>query len=118
MLVCITNARPNSVPDKIVVCIQELRTPAGSGSSRQVLAKLLKEHWAISSSVALKKALQKGIDTGKLLKDKAAFKVADDNPHGCSQQELNLKPCEAWHCVHAPTGVVRELLNAGANMDA
>eukprot|EP00937_MAST-01D_sp_MAST-1D-sp2_P002938 g2938.t1 len=66
--------QPKTVLDKCVAAILELRSP--TGSSRQAIAKLLKSRWGADNAVALRKALQKGVASGKLLQEKASFKVA------------------------------------------
>ena len=62
--------------DKVLAAIRELRCPSGQGASRQAIAKLLKERWAVDNAASIKKALQKGVDSGRLLREKASHKVA------------------------------------------
>ena len=78
-------APPKTVLAKVMVAIRELRAP--SGSSRQAIAKLLKERWAVDNTVALRKALKKGVESGKLVQDKASFKVAGDTAYEAPADE-------------------------------
>ena len=76
---------PKTVLDKVIAAIRELRSPGGS--SRQAIAKLLKQRWAVDNTVALRKALKKGVDGGKLLQEKASFKVAGDGDYEAPADE-------------------------------
>ena len=46
---------PKTVLDKVLAAIRELRCPSGQGASRQAIAKLLKERWAVDNAASIKK---------------------------------------------------------------
>ena len=117
-----TPRAPKTVLDKALAAIRELRLPSGVGASRQAIAKLLKERWSVGNAVSLRKALQKGVDTGNLVQEKASFKIVGENPRGGSQEELDAALCQACgfgsHSDPQQVNHVREILEAGANANA
>ena len=80
---------PKTVLDKVVVAIRELRSP--SGSSRQAIAKLLKARWGVDNTVALRKALKEGTEKGKLIQEKASFKVAGETYEAPADEKVEAK---------------------------
>ena len=77
-----------TVLDKVIMAIRELRSPAGS--SRQAIAKFLKARWDVSNTVALRKALKKGVDTGKLVQERSSFKVTGETYEAPADQQVQM----------------------------
>ena len=69
-----TAAGCKSYFDKVVFAIRDLKDHGGS--SRQAIAKYLKATFAVENTVALRKALKKGVLVGSLKQDGQRFAVA------------------------------------------
>ena len=67
-----------SVLDKIMTVIKEQNTPGGS--SRPALSKGLKTKYGELSAAAVKTAIKKGVDSGKLVQSGQKFWVAGHEP--------------------------------------
>ena len=67
-----------SVLDKIMTVIKEQNTPGGS--SRPALSKGLKTKYGEISAAAVKTAIKKGVDSGKLVQSGQKFWVAGHEP--------------------------------------
>jgi hypothetical protein len=114
------SVEPKTYLDKTMAAIRETRVPCGKASSRQAIAKYIKTRWGVNNTGALRKALKKGVDTGKLLHDKQSFKVAGENPRGGSVEDLNKEFCHHCHNRNPLYSLVavRELLEVGAQIGA
>lgn len=64
---------PKTIIDKVFVAIEALRSPGGS--SRQAIAKYLKEHFEQDNAAALKRALDKAVAEGKLTQNGQSFAI-------------------------------------------
>ena len=66
--------------DKVIVAIREYKDPGGS--SRGAIAKYLKAEYGVdvggAGAAAFKKALKKGVDSGKLTQNKQSFLIAGE----------------------------------------
>jgi hypothetical protein len=115
------SVEPKTYLDKTMAAIRETRVPSGKASSRQAIAKYIKTRWGVNNTGALRKALKKGVDTGKLLQDKQSFKVAGENPRCGSVEDLTKelhRYCNQARYLENSVGAVRELLEAGAQTGA
>ena len=64
---------PKTIIDKVFVAIEALQSPGGS--SRQAIAKYLKEHFEQDNAAALKRALDKAVAEGKLTQSGQSFSI-------------------------------------------
>jgi len=69
---------PKTVIDKIVFAIRSQPHTSPNGISRVAIAKYLKNELDYDNAAALKKALKKGVDSGKLIQTGQSFRVAGD----------------------------------------
>ena len=76
---------PNTVLDKAVAAIRALKSH--KGSSRQAIAKFLKEEYGSDNAAALRTALKKGAANGTLLQTGQSFRVAQDGEYEAPADE-------------------------------
>jgi FKBP-type peptidyl-prolyl cis-trans isomerase len=69
---------PKSVLDKIISSIRNQPHSSPNGVSRVAIAKYLKNELEYDNASALKKALKKGVASGKLIQTGQSFRVASD----------------------------------------
>ena len=67
-----------SVLDKIIFSIRNQPHSSPNGVSRVSIAKYIKNEFDYDNASALKKALKKGVDSGKLIQTGQSFRVAGD----------------------------------------
>ena len=70
--------------DKIVEAIRNEKKPGGS--SRVSIKKYLVANYQITNEKALKKAFQSGLDSGRLVQNKASFEVAGEQVCAASRK--------------------------------
>jgi FKBP-type peptidyl-prolyl cis-trans isomerase len=76
---------PKTVLDKAVAAIRALKSH--KGSSRQAIAKFLKEEYGSDNAAALRTALKKGAANGTLLQTGQSFRVAQDGEYEAPADE-------------------------------
>jgi len=64
---------PKTIIDKVFVAIETLQTPGGT--SRQAIAKFLKETYDVDNAAALKRALTKAVADGALTQNAQSFSI-------------------------------------------
>ena len=69
---------PKSVLDKIIYSIRNQPATNANGISRVAIQKYLKSELSYDNPSALKKALKKGVDSGKLVQMGQSFRIAGD----------------------------------------
>ena len=83
---------PKTVLDKVLFAIRELKD--FKGSSRQAIAKFLKQEFSTDNATALKAALKKGVASGALTQQGQSFKIAGEEyeePEGERLQVSDVK---------------------------
>ena len=82
-----------SVLDKIITVIKDQNTPGGS--SRPALSKGLKAKFGEVPAAAVKTAIKKGVDSGKLVQSGQKFWVAghEPPPPPAEVSKLNIREC-------------------------
>lgn len=69
---------PKTVLDKIIFAIRNQPPGGEKGVSRVSIQKFMKNEMDYDNPSALKKALKKGVDSGKLIQNEQSFRVAGD----------------------------------------
>ena len=86
-------APPKSILDKISHAIRTLADP--TGTSRPALLKFLKKEFDLDNAAVIKKALKKGVDSGKLLQKGQSFALPGtkfESPAGARVEIEELAP--------------------------
>ena len=86
-------APPKSVLDKIEHAVRTLADP--TGTSRPALLKFLKKEFDLDNAAVIKKALKKGVDSGKLLQKGQSFALPGtkfESPAGARVEIEELAP--------------------------
>lgn len=93
---------PKTVLDKVLYAIRELKD--FKGSSRQAIAKYLKQEFSTDNATALKAALKKGVASGALTQQGQSFKIAGEEYEEPEEERLQVNDVKVGDGAEAAAG--------------
>lgn len=81
--------KANTVGDKIIVAVRALKS--SSGSSLPAISKFLLTEFNYENSTAVKKALKKEVENGRLTKNKASYLVTGDPVYEDTTEKVKIE---------------------------